>query len=210
MIHRFVSGRSNAVYDIITGDESWIYCYEPESKRQSAQWIFQNEEKPTKLRRSRSVCKKMVASFFRITGHIITVPIEDRRSVNAEWYSTICLPRVLDRMRELRPKSRLIVHHDNASSHSAHQTVRFLTNSGAEILGHPPYSPDLAPCDFFLFPTVKNKMRGLHFSSAEAAVEAYEQLVLEVPLEAWKLCFENWFRRMEKCIKYKGEYFEKQ
>lgn len=44
---------------------------------------------------------------------------------------------------------------------------------------YPPYSPDLAPCDFFLFPYIKDKMRGVKFDTADAAVEAFENLVSE-------------------------------
>jgi len=40
MLKKYDYGRSKAVYDIVTGDESWIYCYEPESKRQSSEWVF--------------------------------------------------------------------------------------------------------------------------------------------------------------------------
>ncbi|GBP53205.1 hypothetical protein EVAR_8982_1 [Eumeta japonica] len=45
----FASGVSNAVYNIVTGDESWFYCYDPETKRLSAQWVFPFEELPTKV-----------------------------------------------------------------------------------------------------------------------------------------------------------------
>ncbi|CAH2005212.1 unnamed protein product [Acanthoscelides obtectus] len=48
---------------VVSGDELWIYGYEPENKRQSAVWVFQGEEKTTKVIRSRSVSKKMVATF---------------------------------------------------------------------------------------------------------------------------------------------------
>ena len=77
-------------------------------------------------------------------------------------------------------------------------------------MGHPPYSPDLAPNDFFLFPNVKNKLRGQRFSSAEEAVDAFKNHVLEVFEAEWKKCFDKWFERMQKCIDHKGEYFEKQ
>ncbi|GBP46828.1 hypothetical protein EVAR_78528_1 [Eumeta japonica] len=63
MMHRFANGDSNAVYDITTGKESLIYCYDPETKRQSAPSVFPFEELPTKVKRDRSVGKKMVASF---------------------------------------------------------------------------------------------------------------------------------------------------
>ena len=81
--------------------------------------ILKNEEKPTKLRRSSSVGKKMVATFFCRSGHVVTVPLQDRRTVTAEWYSTVCLPKVVEKMKELRSRSRLLFHHDIASSYTA-------------------------------------------------------------------------------------------
>ncbi|CAK1604551.1 unnamed protein product [Parnassius mnemosyne] len=57
-LERFHAGSSNAVYNIVSGDESWIYAYEPETKNQSRVWVFENELKPTKIVRSRSVAKK--------------------------------------------------------------------------------------------------------------------------------------------------------
>lgn len=74
----------------------------------------------------------------------------------------------------------------------------------------PPYSPDLAPCDFFLFPKIKDKMRGITFLSSDEAVEYYKNLVSTVSQEEWHHCFKVWFHRMKKCIDVKGEYFEKQ
>ena len=70
-------------------------------------------------------------------------------------------------------------------------------------MSHPPYSPDLAPNDFFLFPYVKNKIRGQRFLVPEEMVDGFRMLVLEIPqLE--------WFKRMQKCTDFNGEYFEKQ
>lgn len=210
MIKKFNQGQSKAVYDIITGDETWIYCYEPESKRQSAQWIFPDEALPTKVKRTRSAGKQMVASFFGRTGHVATVALPLKSTVNAEWYTTICLPEVFRKVREKRPEGNILLHHDNARPHIANRTTEYLAKLRVELLGAPTYSPDLSPCDFFLFPTIKDRMRGLRFDSAEAAVEAYEQLVSEVPPERWSQCFQDWFRRMQKCIDCHGEYFEKQ
>lgn len=154
---KFRRGKSNMVYNIVTGDESWIYCYEPETKRQSAQGIFQNEERPTKVKRARSVGKKMVASFFSCTGHVATVPLEDRRTVNADWYTSVCLPIVFKEVREKRPRCNIILHQDNASSHTASRTIEFLRASNVKLMDHPPYSPDLAPYDFYLFPSIKER-----------------------------------------------------
>ncbi|KAG5336851.1 SETMR methyltransferase, partial [Acromyrmex charruanus] len=62
MLKKFNRARVNLVYNIITGDEIWIYSYEPESKQQSTVWVFQNEPKSTKVVRSRSAAKQMIVS----------------------------------------------------------------------------------------------------------------------------------------------------
>ena len=58
-------------------------------------------------------------------------------------------------------------------------------------MGHPPYSPDLAPNDFFLFPNIKNKLRGQRFSSAKEAVDAFKNYIKEVSQEDWKTALIN-------------------
>ena len=198
------------VYSIVTGDESWIYAYEPERKGQSTVWVFQFEENPTKVVRARSVGKQMVACFFTKTGHVATVPLENHKTVNSAWYTTICLPEVFDELRKNNPKRRIILHHDNASSHTSHQTSEYLATQNIELMGHPPYSPDLEPNDFFLFPRIKDKMRGQRFTSPEEAVEAFKNHVLSLSSFGWSKCYEWWFNRMQKCIDLNGEYFEEQ
>ncbi|CAH1973393.1 unnamed protein product [Acanthoscelides obtectus] len=168
MLGRFNSGNSR------------IYCYEPENKRQSAIWVIQGEEKPTKIIRSRSVSKKMVATFVSKAGHIATIPLNEQRTVTADWYTSICLPKVITELRKIIPVKRIILHQDNASSHTAQKTKH----------------PDLSPNDFFTFPKIKNRLRGQRFQSPEEAV--------------WNKCFENWFECMQMCINLRGEYFEKQ
>lgn len=55
MLTKFDGDRSHSVYNIVTGDESWVYSYEPETKQQSNVEVFQSELKLTKVVRSRSV-----------------------------------------------------------------------------------------------------------------------------------------------------------
>ncbi|CAH2001650.1 unnamed protein product [Acanthoscelides obtectus] len=68
-LDRFNSGNSKNVYSIASGNESWIYCYESENKRQSAVW--------------------MVATFVSKAGHIATIPLNEQRTATADWYTTI-------------------------------------------------------------------------------------------------------------------------
>lgn len=209
-LNRFNGGSSNAVYSLVSGDESWIFAYEPETKSQSRVWVYDGELKPTKVIRSRSTAKKMVATFVSKSGHVGTIALEDRRTVNADWYTTICLPSIVGELRKNKPNRRIILHHDNASAHTARKTIDYLDGEKVELLDHPPYSPDLSPNDFFTFPKIKDKLRGQRFQTPGEAVEAYKMAILSTPTSEFNKCFNDWFERMEKCIKFKGEYFEKQ
>ncbi|CAH1959965.1 unnamed protein product [Acanthoscelides obtectus] len=175
---RFNSGNSKNVYNIDSGDESWVYCYEPENKRQSA----------------------VVATFVSKAGHIATIPLNEQRTVTADWYTTICLPKVINELRKINPERRIILHQDNASSHTAQKTRQYLMEENVELLDQPPYSPDLSPIDFFTFPKIKNRL----------PVDAFKNAVLDLPANEWNKCFENWFERMQMCINLRGEYFEEQ
>ena len=53
-------------------------------------------------------------------------------------------------------------------------------------------------------------MRAQRFSTPEEAVDAFKMHVWEIPQSVWQKCFDNWFKRMQKCIDLNGEYFEKQ
>ena len=168
MLQKYDHGASNHVYDIVTGYESWIYAYEPECKQQSTVRMFQDEPNPTKFARARSTSKQMIACFFeKKTGNVAIVPLEQRRTVNSEWYTTICLPVVFQEIRKTNHRRRITFHPDNASSHTSAQTTAFLSTQNIDLISHPPYSSDLAPNDFFLFPYVKNKMRGQRLSTPE-------------------------------------------
>ena len=58
-----------------------------------------------------------------------------------------------------------ILHHDNMPAHTSHLVQQFLAKHGTAQLQLPPYSPHLAPCDFFLFPRLKKVLKG-HRSEA--------------------------------------------
>ncbi|KAF2880172.1 hypothetical protein ILUMI_25973 [Ignelater luminosus] len=101
------------------------------------------------------------------------------------------------------------LHHDNAPAHRAKTCTDYLTNTKLKLLEHPPYSPDLAHCDFADFPRVKMKLKGKRFSSDEDLLRAWGNECASLPDETWQSWFKDWFRRMEKCIECGGNYFER-
>lgn len=84
-----------------------------------------------------------------------------------------------------------------------------LTDLGIDTLQHPPYSPDLAPCDFYLFPTIKADLRGKHFDDVADLPVVVRECIRKIPVNDYRKCFESWVNRWEKCVRYSGEFFEK-
>lgn len=76
------------------------------------------------------------------------------------------------------------------------------------ILQHPPYSPDLAPCDFFLFPKIKSSLKGTHFQTVDDVKMKTAELLKGLTENDWQHCFQEWQRRMQQCIDAEGSYFE--
>ncbi|GBP04863.1 Histone-lysine N-methyltransferase SETMAR [Eumeta japonica] len=88
---------------------------------------------------------------------------------------------IFEEIRKNNRKRRIILHHDNAGCHTSAETTQILEGQKTELTGHPPYNLDLVPNDFYLFPSVKNKLRGPNFSRREEAVDAFKMHVLEIP-----------------------------
>ena len=87
MLKKYDGGASKDVYKIATADKSWICAYEPETKQQFNKWAFEDKPNPTKVVCEKSTSKQMVGCFFGKTGHVTTVPLEQRCTVNSEWYT---------------------------------------------------------------------------------------------------------------------------
>ncbi|GBP04454.1 hypothetical protein EVAR_3844_1 [Eumeta japonica] len=83
----------------------------------------------------------MIASFLNKTGHVANFALENYRTVNSDWYTTICLPEVFDELRKNNRKRRTILHHDSVSSHTAQQTNKFLKDKKVKLMSHPAFGP---------------------------------------------------------------------
>jgi transposase len=82
------------------------------------------------------------------------------------------MQRLREAVRKKRPdvwrENRWMLQHDNAPSHLSFFVCDFLAIHAMTVLPQPPYSPDLAPADLFLFPKLKSTLKGCRFESIEA------------------------------------------
>ena len=75
------------------------------------------------------------------------------------------------RVRKIRPeRNTFLLHQDKASPHGTAQTLDAVTTLKFKLVPHPPYSPVLAPSEFWLFQKLKETLKGQHFST-DAEVE---------------------------------------
>ena len=98
--------------------------------------------------------------------------------------------------------------HDNASSHKYEVVKFFLASEKMKVLHYPPYSPDLSPCDFFLFPRLKKMLSGNKYTSRSSLGSAVYQCLQQIPKEDCLSAFRDWVKTLQKCVSVEGEYFE--
>ena len=101
-----------------------------------------------------------------------------------------------------------MLHHDNAPAHASLLFREFLMKHEMIVVPPPPYSPDLAPADFFLFPKLISSLKGRRFQTVEEIEENSIRDLRAIPQNTFQDAFHNWKKRWERCIKSGGEYFE--
>ncbi|XP_052756943.1 ATP-dependent DNA/RNA helicase DHX36-like [Galleria mellonella] len=131
------------------------------------------------------------------------------KTVNQVYYCQV-LERLRKRVNRVRPDiaRNWILHHDNAPCHTALSVSQYLASKGIAVLQQPPYSPDMSPCDFFLFPKTKSVVKGTHFESITDIQAAVTRVLADIPVEAFQKCYEAWKTRWNRCIAAQGDYFE--
>ena len=94
-------------------------------------------------------------------------------------------------------------HQDNTLVHNSILVPDYLTEMGIKTVSHPPYSPDLTPCDFWLFP----KLSGCRYETIEEMKEAVMKVIDTLTQEEFDGAFQKLLERY-KCIAAEGDYFE--
>ena len=110
--------------------------------------------------------------------------------VNQFYYREI-LERLRKRVVRVRPSiaDNWMLHHDNAPCHTAISVIEVLVKKGIPVVPQPPYSPDLSPCDFVLFPKLKFHLKGRHFGTVEHIEKALTDQLKAIPVSDYQRCY---------------------
>lgn len=197
--------------NIITGDETWMYFFTVSNKESNKVWVEKGENRPQIVRTAQNSKKRMFCFFFTVDGVIARIVVEKGKTINGELYRNHILPEVFSNFMKKKGRATVrdvMLHHDNAAPHKAALVTEYLREERVKLLPHPPYSPDLAPCDFYLFPKIKKELGGRRFDSIENLSRAIQAIVDNIPKEEYYNSFQKWQNRLKKCIEVEGEYFE--
>jgi len=135
----------------------------------------------------------MMMVFFDLDGIVWAEFLPRNTTVNSEYYKGL-LDRLRDDVRRKRPEkwaNNVILHHDNALCHTLLLVRQFLSNKNIMVCPHPPYSPDLAPCDFWVFPKVKMTMKDKHLELIQDLEAATTAQLETLTKEDFQNCFRH-------------------
>ena len=163
------------------------------------------------MRQVLSKVKVMLFVFLDMEGIVHYEYIPQVQTVNQQFYLQV-LKRLRLAISRKRPQKRVagawVLHHDSAPAHTAHSIQVFLASHGIPVIQQPPYSSDMATCDFWLFPQLKMVLKSKIFEDIDAIKNKVTSTVNTVPKDSFQKCFQQWQNSWKQCVSSQGEYFE--
>lgn len=206
----FMRNKKDFLRRYVTVDETWIHHYTPESKRASAEWRCEGESRPKRPKTQQSAGKVMASVFWDSHGILFIDYLKKGQTINSDYYIAL-LDRLSDEIKRKRPhmaKKKTLFHQDNAPIHKSMKTMAKLHDLHYQLLPHPPYSPDLAPSDYYLFANLKKMLQGKKFMSDDEVIAETEAYFEEKDTSFYKKGIEMLEKRWKNCIALEGEYVD--
>jgi histone-lysine N-methyltransferase SETMAR len=133
---------------LITVDESWIFW----DNHHRGLWVGDREEVPPNVKRMICPKKTILLAYFSRTGSVSIEFLPQGQNYNLHFFTEIILPSIVENLSVARPKLKATAPHlhiENAKPHNSRSSLQKIEEYGFIHVPQSPYSPDLAPCDFF-------------------------------------------------------------
>ena len=161
LLKRYPKYQKKVFDSLITSDESWVHFYEPKRKVDNRIWALKHAKRPSIAKRTLTARKVLYTIFLKNSGPLMKIAVPKVWGVSGSFYKNVVLKKLQTKMRKVCPNISLQHVHllqDNAPApaHKSSTVAQFLKSVKVNVLLHPLYCPGLAPCDFFLFPKLKN------------------------------------------------------
>ena len=170
--------------EIVTGDDTLIYHFQPDSKAKNKVRVSSEGDRPVIAGRCKTSNRMLYVIFFDSKGPVLHIPVLKGSSVTGKFYRESVITQLVDFYQKRRPRTGvrgIKLLHDNAPAHKSATVQEYLKESRLDVLDHPPYSPDLSPCDFWLFPRLKEILAGHRFESLCGIGSVVYQCLQHIP-----------------------------
>ena len=196
--------RSRRPGDVITVDESWFYY----SYTNEGQWAASAADVDVRARWSLNSQKSMVTVMWGVRGFLVIDILPDGRKFDAEYAASLLdkLDTELHKTRPVMGSSKMTLHWDNARPHRSALATAATRRLKMSQLPHPPYSPDLAPSDFYLFGEIKRRLVGKEITNSEQLLCAIQAVTKEIPKETLVEVYNEWIERLVTVSESHGDY----
>ena len=199
------STQFNKLAYLMTSDETWVTFANPHSSC----WARSRDEAGERARQTITKAKTLVVVFWGFTGFFYATTVPIGMTYNSAYVRDCLVPQLTEDVSKTRKITGLkgtVLHWDNARAHTSRETKELLEDKKVKILPHLAYSPDLSPPDFFIFGTLKERMKGTTFSDSKEVLDKIYELWRAIPKETLRSIFDNWKMRLNLVIRNNGEY----
>jgi len=190
---------------LVTGDETWILYQNVHRKR-----TWSEENRPSTVAKPGLHPKKvLLCIWWDWKGVCYYELLPQGDTINADKYCNQLdqlKAAIAEKRPELANRRGVVFHHDNARPHVALAVRQKLLQFDWDVLPHPPYSPDLAPSDYYLFLSLKNSLRGKSFKSISEIKTHLDEYFTSKLQQFWKEGIMRLPERWKKVIEQNGSY----
>ena len=201
--------RKSFLHRIVTGDEKWIHYDNPKRKKS---WVKPGEPAASTPKRNIHGSKLMLCIWWDMHGVVYYELLKPNETITGDLYRKQ-LMRLSRALREKRPQyaerhDKVILQHDNARPHVAAVVKTYLETLKWEVLPHPPYSPDIAPSDYYLFRSMTADLAEQRFSSYEDTKKWVDLWIKDKPDKFFREGIRKLPKKWEKVVASDGQYFD--
>jgi hypothetical protein len=172
-------------------------------------WAQDRDELPPNWKRTIPSKTTMVSAYFSRCGFVSLEFLPMEQKCNSQFFIEMVLQSIKNKLAECCAKLRTTVAHlhiDNAKPHTSKMSIEKIEELGFILVPQPPYSPNLALCDFFLFGYLKQHLKGKHFTREDHVITAVMEAFDKILLQTFQNVMGDWQYRLRRCVQLGGEY----
>ena len=191
--------------NILTMDETPVYL----DNHRKLGWVNTSDKIPNIVKESLRRKKFTLTVMWGVGVFPVVEGLTGENRVNSKYFCTNILTKAkiwCEKKRKSSGVSSYIFHMDNAPCHRSSYTTNFMRDNNIVRMDHPPYSPDLAPSDFFLFGYMKDHFADTTFKDMDDAVLQISTWLRSIDKKVIIRTFKDWMERLQECIDNEGEY----